>query len=88
MIQEPILSPLQMRLARVLLDLTQEQAGRQWGLARRTVAQYEREFADLSRETQQRILEQLRAGQVFFGPGVSVCHGVDLFVATRGEENK
>lgn len=88
MIQEPILSPLQMRLARVLLDLTQEQAGLQWGLARRTVAQYEREFADLSRETQQRVRKQLRGDGVFFGPGISVSHGEDLFTATQGEENK
>lgn len=76
---------MQMRLARVLLDLTQEQAGLQWGLARRTVSQYEREYADLSRETQQRIRERLRGDGVFFGPGISICHGVDLFVATRGK---
>lgn len=86
MIQEPILSPLQMRLARTLLGLTQEQAGLQWGLARRTVAQYEREYADLSRETQQRIRERLRGDGVFFGPGISVSHGEDLFTSTQGEK--
>ena len=77
---------MQMRLARVLLDLTQEQAGLQWGLARRTIAQYEREYAELSQAAQQRIREQLREEGVFFGPGTSVSYGKDLFASAQGKK--
>ena len=39
---------MQMRLARVLLDLTQEQAGLQWGWRVGRFPSTEREYADLS----------------------------------------
>lgn len=84
--RSPLITPTQLRLARVLLGLDQGQAGERWGLAARTISRHECGDQPLGVKTQQRILEQLRGDQVFFGPGVSVCYGENLFEVRSAEK--
>lgn len=82
-----ILSPVQMKLARIVLGLDQRQAGERWSISLKAISRHECGDQPLGVKTQRRILEQLRGDQVFFGPGVSVCHGENLFTSL-GAENK
>ena len=84
----PVLSPVQMKLARIVLGLGQRQAGERWSISPKAISRHECGDQPLGVKTQQRVREQLRGDGVFFGPGISVSHGEDLFTATQGEENK
>jgi len=82
----PVLSPVRMKLARIVLGLGQRQAGERWSISPKAISRHECGDQPLGVKTQRRILEQLRGDQVFFGPGVSVCFGEDLFTSTQGEK--